>query len=284
MFSIKSIFLIGLSIFIFNGCATTGFNYDKKQQQLVLTNNDKKIIISNVKLDNKKYRYNLIEPKGNLIITRYKSDSKYCKRINIYEYQPLSMNSYYLSNVEDNIKEVLNQNNIEKKDNFYIATNKHKILIAYESGSSSGMGPSEKTLIEMKLKCWNNSIENSSIKYNKRVIDENHYNKLELEEAIKIKKYKAKKLYNSIEKYKIYSSKKAMAFAIDKNGRYAFGRSYSYFKQDSANKRALKECKKYKSNYDVKSECTLYSIGDKIVADIKQKNLILKYTKEAKSK
>ncbi len=77
----------------------------------------------------------------------------------------------------------------------------------------------------------------------------------------------SKTLDKSFEEYKIYNSYKAMAVAIDNDGRYAMGYSYDYSSQDKANKGAIKQCNDANTNpaTKVNAECELYAIDNDIV-------------------
>ena len=72
---------------------------------------------------------------------------------------------------------------------------------------------------------------------------------------------------NSFEEYKTYKSHKAMAVAMDDDGRYAMGYSSDYSSQDGANKRAVKQCSDVnnKSTSKVNAECVIYAIDNEIV-------------------
>jgi len=61
---------------------------------------------------------------------------------------------------------------------------------------------------------------------------------------------------------------KAMAVAMDANGKYAFGRSWGFSLQSQANKRAIDECQKSRRRYNVKSKCEIYMIDDNVVRNL----------------
>lgn len=69
------------------------------------------------------------------------------------------------------------------------------------------------------------------------------------------------------DKYKTYNAKKAIAMAIDKDGKYAYGYAYGYPTKISVVKRAIEECEKnkIKHNVDTKAECKIYALGNKIM-------------------
>jgi len=77
------------------------------------------------------------------------------------------------------------------------------------------------------------------------------------------------KLDKSFEEYKTYNTYKAMAVAMDNDGRYSMGYSSDYSSQDQANKRAIKQCidANNRSEYKVKAECKIYAIGNDLVDD-----------------
>jgi len=74
-------------------------------------------------------------------------------------------------------------------------------------------------------------------------------------------------LDKSFEEYKTYKSNKAMAVAMDKDGRYAIGYSSEYSSQKRANKRAIDQCTNANNNseYKVNAKCEIYAINDEIV-------------------
>lgn len=75
------------------------------------------------------------------------------------------------------------------------------------------------------------------------------------------------KLDDSFETYKTYNSHKAMAVAMDDDGRYAMGYAYDYSSQDKANARAIKQCNDANTNPEtqVNAKCEIYAIGNDIV-------------------
>lgn len=70
---------------------------------------------------------------------------------------------------------------------------------------------------------------------------------------------KAQDQYNRLRPYK------AMAYAKDSGGRWAYGYSYGQYSQESANELALYECERRLARYKVLSNCKLYAEGDTIV-------------------
>ncbi len=76
-------------------------------------------------------------------------------------------------------------------------------------------------------------------------------------------------LDKTFEEYKTYKAHKAMAIAMDDDGRYAIGYSSDYSSQDRANQRAIKQCTDVnnKSEYKIKAKCKLYAINNDIILD-----------------
>ena len=68
--------------------------------------------------------------------------------------------------------------------------------------------------------------------------------------------------------FQTYSAKpapKAIALALDPNGRWAYGSIAGYSTQAGANEEALSECARFKAQSDIKEKCRLYAVGDKVV-------------------
>ena len=76
---------------------------------------------------------------------------------------------------------------------------------------------------------------------------------------------------SSFELYKEYQSHKAMAVAMDKEGKYVIGYSYDCISEQSAKNIALTNCTKANNNAEVKANasCIIYATEDKIVHKLK---------------
>ena len=78
-------------------------------------------------------------------------------------------------------------------------------------------------------------------------------------------------IQRSFELYAEHKSHKAMAVAMDKEGKYVIGYSYDCTSEQSAKNIALNNCTKANNNADVKAEasCVIYAVEDKIVHKLK---------------
>ncbi len=76
-------------------------------------------------------------------------------------------------------------------------------------------------------------------------------------------------LDKSFEEYKTYKSHKAMAVAMNDDGRCAIGYAYDYSSQNSANNGALKRCanSNNQSENKITAQCEIYAIDNDIVRD-----------------
>ncbi len=70
------------------------------------------------------------------------------------------------------------------------------------------------------------------------------------------------KAYDRYERLPAY---KALAYAKDSGGRWAYGYAEGQYTQESANELALYECERRLAKYKVLSDCKLYAVGDTIV-------------------
>lgn len=77
-------------------------------------------------------------------------------------------------------------------------------------------------------------------------------------------------LDTSFEEYKTYGSYKAMAVAMDDDGRYSMGYASDYSSQSQANQKAIGHCTdaNNKSEYKVNAECEIYAIDNDIVRSL----------------
>jgi hypothetical protein len=69
----------------------------------------------------------------------------------------------------------------------------------------------------------------------------------------------------AFQKYTAKSGNKAIALALDNQGRHAFGSIAGHATQAQANEEALAECRTYKTQAGVQGDCRLYAVGDKVV-------------------
>jgi len=72
------------------------------------------------------------------------------------------------------------------------------------------------------------------------------------------------KIYNMQLKYKKYKKHKALAIAVDRDGKYSYGYSYNKSSIKKAIRKALKGCNKSKLRYKVNSQCKIYKVDDAI--------------------
>ena len=72
----------------------------------------------------------------------------------------------------------------------------------------------------------------------------------------------------AVEEYKEYKMHKAMAVAMDNDGRYAMGYAFDYATQEKAKKDAIKHCidSNNKVTDKVKAKCEIYAIDNEIVS------------------
>jgi len=78
-------------------------------------------------------------------------------------------------------------------------------------------------------------------------------------------------IQRSFDLYKKHKSHKAMAVAMDAEGKYVIGYSYDCASTISANAIALNHCKKANNSASVKAEasCRIYAIENKIMNPLK---------------
>ena len=69
----------------------------------------------------------------------------------------------------------------------------------------------------------------------------------------------------AFQEYAAKSGNKAMALALDADGRSAFVGVAGYTTQSEANEEALSECTRFKPQNGVQENCRLYAVGDKVV-------------------
>ena len=69
----------------------------------------------------------------------------------------------------------------------------------------------------------------------------------------------------AVQAYNTKSGFKAMAFALDSDGKWAYGSISSWATQAGANEEALSECAKFKLESGAESTCRLFAVGDKVV-------------------
>ncbi len=127
---------------------------------------------------------------------------------------------------------------------------------------------SKSSKIMTDLKCFN-TIENHFKK--KAVIDKVEVKNYLIGKGVsndKVSQYiynnKISKFENKIEEYRTKKEYKALALAIDENGKYKYGWSWNKTSQDRANDLAIKYCNNMTK---AKSECKLVAIGNKVILD-----------------
>ena len=69
----------------------------------------------------------------------------------------------------------------------------------------------------------------------------------------------------AFDRYERLPPYKAMAYAKDSGGHWAYGYAEGQYTQESANELALYECERRLAKYKVLSGCKLYAVGDTIV-------------------
>ena len=67
-----------------------------------------------------------------------------------------------------------------------------------------------------------------------------------------------------LRRYRDYEPRKALALAMDQNGRWAYGASEALLTAGSAEKKALDQCRKTAAAVGVAAECRIYASGDQI--------------------
>jgi len=68
-----------------------------------------------------------------------------------------------------------------------------------------------------------------------------------------------------LQDYKTRTGVKALALALDPDGRYAFATVAGVEKQATANEEALSDCARYRAQSGIKTSCRLYAVADKVV-------------------
>lgn len=103
------------------------------------------------------------------------------------------------------------------------------------------------------------------------------HNNTNLHKTIKDQKLKfnnpkaIKEIKSVLNKYNKLNKYKSISFAIDKDGRYAYGYAYGKKNQNIANKISLKGCKRIKRKYNIKTKCVMYGKGKNISSNILKK-------------
>lgn len=69
----------------------------------------------------------------------------------------------------------------------------------------------------------------------------------------------------AFQEYTKKSASKAIALALDSDGKAAFGSVARHATQQAANEGALSECTRLKTPHGVRADCRLYAVGDKVV-------------------
>jgi hypothetical protein len=69
----------------------------------------------------------------------------------------------------------------------------------------------------------------------------------------------------AFQEYAAKSGKKAMALALDSDGRSAYVGAYGYATQPAANEEALSECMRLRVQSGVQQNCRMYAVGDEVV-------------------
>ena len=69
----------------------------------------------------------------------------------------------------------------------------------------------------------------------------------------------------AFKEYAARSGSKAIALALDSNGRFAYGSIAGYSTQAEASEEALSECTRFRAQAGIQENCRLYAAGDKVV-------------------
>jgi len=69
----------------------------------------------------------------------------------------------------------------------------------------------------------------------------------------------------AVQDYNTKPGYKAIALALDSDGKWAYGSIAGFATQPGANAEALSECARFKSKSGAQSDCKLFAIGDKVV-------------------
>jgi adenylate cyclase len=69
----------------------------------------------------------------------------------------------------------------------------------------------------------------------------------------------------AFQEYATKSGGKAMALAVDSNGRYAYASISGMSTQSDASAEALSDCTRFKTQSGIQENCKLYAVGDKVV-------------------
>jgi hypothetical protein len=65
--------------------------------------------------------------------------------------------------------------------------------------------------------------------------------------------------------YAARSGNKAIALALDANGRFAYGAIAGLATQKEASDEAISDCTRFRTQSGIRASCRLYAIGDKVV-------------------
>lgn len=69
----------------------------------------------------------------------------------------------------------------------------------------------------------------------------------------------------AVQDYNTKPGYKALALALDSDGKWAYASIAGWATQRGANEEALSECAKFKTKSGAQSECKLFAVGDKVV-------------------
>lgn len=78
---------------------------------------------------------------------------------------------------------------------------------------------------------------------------------------------------SAVDRYKKLENHKALAVAVDENGRFSSNWGYGYSTKEKAIKSALERCRKGRLKYSVQSECIVYMVGNELYNNSRQKEV-----------
>ncbi len=150
--SILNFIIILILTVIFNGCATTSISYNEDTNNLILTNKGEKIKISDITQQKENHIRYVVQSSGNSRNIVYSSTKDFsCKFINIFELLPLRENTFYLSSVLDDMKDIYKGFKIEKYGDIYLTHNTNEAMLGFETFGPDGVN--SKTYITISTKC-----------------------------------------------------------------------------------------------------------------------------------
>ena len=144
--------ILSILILSFSGCATTSINFDKGTKSLILTNEGEEVQVANITSSKDTNKMYVVQNKGNSTRTTYiGAENSSCKVINVFQFLPLGMNRFYNSSVVDDLKQKYRGHKIKKYGQVYLANNRNRATLAFETNGMHGID--SKTYIDISTKC-----------------------------------------------------------------------------------------------------------------------------------